>query len=112
MHQDFHSVFYSSASFEDKGNIRKRQNLSLRKIIENFFDTLFSYPNPNSYVVVVYAEEMTFEDYVSVVYEYIKIVHKHRNDYCLKTYGKPFGRLDHSHQKEVKELYPQNILIR
>lgn len=84
---------------------------SLEENLENFFDTLFSYPNPNSYVVVVYAEGMTFEDYVSVVYEYIKIVHKHRNDYCLKTYGKPFGRLDHSHQKEAKELYPQNILI-
>ncbi len=85
---------------------------SLVENLENFFDTLFSYPNPNSYVVVVNIEGMTFEDYVSVVYEYIKIVHKHRNDYCLKTYGKPFGRLDHSHQKEVKELYPQNILIR
>ncbi len=79
----------------------------------NVFEEMLSDPNYNSYVLIVNTEGMTFEDYISVVYEYVRIVHKHRNDYCLKTYGKPFeeGCLDYTLLREVKALFPQNILV-
>ena len=62
-------------------------------------------------VLIVWTDHLTFEDYVNIVYEYIKVVDKYRNDYCLRAYGKPFGRLDEPRQKEARDLYPIYILI-
>ncbi|MBR5399131.1 MAG: hypothetical protein IK103_04975 [Bacteroidales bacterium] len=86
-------------------------NWRLEENLTNFFDTLLSSPNPNSYVLVVNTERMTFEDCISIVYEFARIVHKYRNDYCLKTYGKPYETLDHPKQKEIHALFPQNIML-
>ena len=67
-------------------------------------------PNKNN-ILVVNTERMTFEDCMSIVYEYARIVHKHRNDYSLKTYGKQYDALDYSKLKEVYALFPHNILL-
>ena len=80
-------------------------------LLTDVFEEMLS--SRKAYVLVVNTERMTFEDCISIVYEYARIVYKHRNDYCLKTYGKPFeeGCLDYTLLREVKALFPQNILV-
>lgn len=80
------------------------------KLTDVFEDMLSS---RKAYVLAVDTRNMSFEDCISVVYEYVRIVHKYRNDYCLKTYGKPFeeGPLNITQIREVKALFPQNILV-
>ncbi len=90
-------------------------NLSLKDLSEVFEDRYSIDEGRGSLrrgiVLIVWTDHLTFEDYVNIVYEYIKVVDKYRNDYCLKAYGKPFGRLDEPRQKEARDLYPIYILI-
>ena len=77
----------------------------LSKVFENMLSS-----NKDN-LVVVNTDGMIFEDCMSIVYEYARIVHKHRNDYCLKTYGKQYDDLDYPKLKEVHTLFPHNILL-
>ncbi|MBE6244596.1 MAG: hypothetical protein E7108_03650 [Bacteroidales bacterium] len=76
----------------------------------DFFNERLSYRRGGD-TLIIKQDEMTFEEFISILYAYGEVFYKYRNDYCLKAYGKPFGRLDEPRQKEARDLYPIYILI-